>query len=252
MLLPKKKLSPLLNRVAVNKINFNLGGVAMFKQTLLAVAIGTLVGVASPQAMAETMMTPAEQQQSLDIINAGRLQAFEKEVQTAKEAGDEKRATLFETAVQHARENPMTPSTLAETPAQADSKIAPAQATADTPLTPAEAAMAADVSSVGMRGAADAMQEKANEPGAPAFLKEGAATLNQQAETFAKDAATANTAAQEAAAKETAEAAAKAEPAAEPVAEATPEPAAEPVAETASEPAAEAAPEPAAESSGGE
>src|SRR5688572_29401175 len=221
----------------------------MFKQTLLAVAIGTLVGVVSPQVTAATEMTPAQTQQLFDIMNAARIEAVEKGAQTAKEAGDEKRATLYEAAAQQFRDNPLKADGEPTTAAQAESKAASAQATADTSLSPEQAALAAEMNSVVARGTADALQAKANEPGAEAFLKESAAEATKLADTAAQDATTAQTAAQEAAAKE----ATAAEPAA---AEAAPEPAAEPVAETtpgpAAEPAAEAAPEPAAESSGGE
>jgi hypothetical protein len=206
----------------------------MFKQTLLALAIGTLVGFASPQVMAEPLSAEAKELQ--DTAQKAQVQALEKEAQVAKDAGDEKRAATFEQGAKDLHQHYTAGTPLPEKPNQ----------------TPAEAAVEADIHKVAARGAAEAIQEKANEPGASDAVKTAAAHFSKEAEGAEKSAEAAHKTAEEAATKDQAEAAAKAEPAAEPAAEATPEPAAEPVAETASEPAAEAAPEPAAESSGGE
>jgi hypothetical protein len=193
-----------------------LGDVAMIKHTLLALAIGGLVGAVSPQVTAATEMTPAQIQEYREVTNAGRIQALEKVAGDAREAGDEKRAAAFEKAAESARGNPT-----GQSAAQTEPK---------TPAEKAEeAALKAEITSVSIRGASDALQEKANTD--PAF-KEVAERFSKGTESFDKATVAAQTDAVKAAEKDLEEAKADAKEKAEAAGDVTAEEKAEPAAES--------------------
>src|SRR5688572_19876027 len=125
----------------------------MFKQTLLAIAIGTLIGFASPQAMAVPQPAPAPTQQEVlkeyyDVTFKAGIQAAEKEAQAARESGDEKRAAVIEKATNVMHEqaaikaaDPMAP--------------LPPEAKPATPPTQAEIAIQAEIAGISTRAAAN-------------------------------------------------------------------------------------------------